>query len=172
MIHIPNPCDADWQKMSPEGKGKFCSSCEKVVVDFSRMSDAEIKNYFTAYQDQKTCGRFLTSQVDRPLQAPVKTGIWTRFNTVPVFRTVAIVLASSFLWLSSCVKKQTTLGEPSVKDPDCNEQIMGASIDTTEAVNDNVLPPDTDTIQPLKGKIAPQDEIVTGEVMNPSSIRK
>ncbi|MGN6646388.1 MAG: hypothetical protein ACTHJT_07650 [Cytophaga sp.] len=172
MIHIASPCDADWQKMHPEGQGKFCSSCEKVVVDFSKMSDAEIKNYFTAYKDQKTCGRFLTSQVDRPLQVPVKTGIRTRFNTIPVFRSVAIVLASSFLWLSSCVKKQTTLGEPSVQDPDCNEQIMGDTVAVPIPEDTTALEPDKDTIQFLKGEVAEPQEIYMGKVRMTDTISR
>ena len=172
MIHIASPCDADWQKMHPAGHGKFCSSCEKVVVDFSKMSDAEIKNYFTAYKDQKTCGHFLTSQVNRPLQAWVKSGIWHRINNVPVFRSFALVLASSFLWLSSCVKKQTTLGEPSVKDPGCNEQIMGDTVAVPEPEDTAALAPDKDSIQFLKGKVAPQDEIVTGEIRMTDTISR
>ncbi len=172
MIHIASPCDADWQKMHPADQGKFCSSCEKIVVDFSKMSDAEIKNYFTAYKDQKTCGRFLTSQVDRPLQTPVKTGIWARFNIVSSFRSVAIVLVSSFLWLSSCVKKQVTTGEPQVKDPDCNEQIMGDIIDTTAAQDTTVLAPDKDTIQFLKGEVAEPQEVYMGKVRMTDTISR
>src|SRR6187551_1138635 len=63
MIQIKTPCDANWQEMTPAESGKYCGACEKVVVDFSKMNDVQIKQYFTQYATQKTCGRFLSYQV-------------------------------------------------------------------------------------------------------------
>ena len=34
---IPNPCHEDWNKMTPEDKGRHCSVCDKVVIDFTKM---------------------------------------------------------------------------------------------------------------------------------------
>jgi hypothetical protein len=63
-ISIPNPCTEDWGKMSPDGQGKFCVSCQKIVVDFTHMSTDEIKDYFLSHRNQKTCGHFKTYQLE------------------------------------------------------------------------------------------------------------
>ena len=62
-ISVENPCHEDWQKMTPETQGRFCGACEKTVVDFSEMSDAEILLYFSKPKTEKVCGRFRPEQL-------------------------------------------------------------------------------------------------------------
>jgi len=62
-ISIENPCHEDWQGMTPEAQGRFCSACEKTVIDFSQMSDAEILQYFSQPRTEKVCGRFRSEQL-------------------------------------------------------------------------------------------------------------
>jgi hypothetical protein len=38
-ISIPQPCQENWNQMSPQEKGRFCSVCEKCVVDLSLFPD-------------------------------------------------------------------------------------------------------------------------------------
>lgn len=47
-------------------------SCQKVVVDFTTMSDEQLLKYFTDHEGKSTCGHFLATQVDRPLAIPQK----------------------------------------------------------------------------------------------------
>lgn len=68
---IEEPCQEDWDQMQPEAKGRFCSSCSKTVVDFSRMSDFSIVNYLENNKNQSVCGRFEEKQLD-------KTYLWTK----------------------------------------------------------------------------------------------
>jgi CarboxypepD_reg-like domain/Secretion system C-terminal sorting domain len=67
LIHIPEPCHEDWNKMTPTQQGRHCQSCCKQVIDFSAMTDAAIINYF-AKGNEKICGRFANDQLLRPLQ--------------------------------------------------------------------------------------------------------
>ena len=65
-ISIPTPCHEDWNKMTPKEQGSFCSSCAKIVIDFTKMKREEIKQYFIEKKEEKTCGRFTVSQVELP----------------------------------------------------------------------------------------------------------
>lgn len=65
-ISIPVPCHEKWDAMNPSGHGRFCDVCSKTVVDFTQMSDEEVKNFLLASKDNKPCGRFNVSQLQQP----------------------------------------------------------------------------------------------------------
>jgi hypothetical protein len=69
-IRIPNPCNENWDAMTPMLDGRFCGSCKKVVVDFSRMTDRDIVRYFKSYKGQ-ACGSFSRDQLDRQLKPAI-----------------------------------------------------------------------------------------------------
>lgn len=59
---VPGPCHEDWDKMSPEEKGRHCAVCKKVVRDFTKESEEEIRRSFIE-NNGKLCGRFLPAQL-------------------------------------------------------------------------------------------------------------
>jgi hypothetical protein len=65
-LSISTPCKEDWNTMTPDKNGKFCASCQKIVVDFSRLSDTEIIHYFDNFK-VPTCGRFSEKQLNTPI---------------------------------------------------------------------------------------------------------
>jgi hypothetical protein len=88
-ISIPNPCTMQWEEMEPvDEKSRSCSSCEKVVRDFTQMSDEELISYFQ--QNGNVCGRFFSHQVDKDLLSPniKRNGIFFK----------KLVLLNSFLF--------------------------------------------------------------------------
>lgn len=103
-IKIEKPCHEDWLKMTLEAQGKFCNACEKSVVDFSVMSDAQILQYFSQPRSQKVCGRFNADQMDRVLVngIPVKPSPPTQLLH---FAYVLVVVMG--VGLSSCGKAVT-----------------------------------------------------------------
>jgi len=68
-ISIELPCKEDWNAMTEHGNGRFCSVCLKTVVDFTKMSDAEIIKIIQSNKEMP-CGRYTSQQVSRPLIAP------------------------------------------------------------------------------------------------------
>lgn len=63
-IIIDNPCHENWDKMTPNEKGAFCGSCCKNVIDFSKQTVSEIKDFFNALPEtEKVCGRFKEEQL-------------------------------------------------------------------------------------------------------------
>ena len=74
-ISIPEPCHENWMEMSPVEKGRFCASCQKNVIDFTKSSDKEIIMAFN--ENDKLCGRFKESQINRNLVIQKeKKSIW------------------------------------------------------------------------------------------------
>ena len=63
-IQISNPCHGEWEGMQTNLNGKFCGSCQKTVVDFTRFTDAALKHWFNENQGS-SCGRFKPEQLDR-----------------------------------------------------------------------------------------------------------
>ena len=106
MITIPNPCSENWGKMSKTEKGRFCNSCNKQVIDFSKMKNDKIKTYFGNNQTDEICGNFKTSQVNQKIISR------SRFKFVAMF-----VVFLSFVQIS-CRTKMKGL----VRKIDTNEK--------------------------------------------------
>lgn len=61
-ISIPKPCSEKWENFSIVPEGGFCKTCNKVVVDFTGMSQTELLVFFKT-NPAYTCGRFRTDQL-------------------------------------------------------------------------------------------------------------
>jgi hypothetical protein len=73
-ISIPNPCHEDWSKMTSKEKGRFCQSCSKTVVDFTKKSKKEIQQYLSENYGKRVCGRIRREQLDTiTLEIPENT---------------------------------------------------------------------------------------------------
>lgn len=90
MITIPNPCSENWSKMSKTEKGRFCNSCNKQVIDFSKMKNEKINAYFENNQTSDICGNFKTSQVSKIDNKK------TRFKWMAVFVVFISFFANSY----------------------------------------------------------------------------
>lgn len=93
-ITIPEPCHEDWNAMTPAQQGRHCASCNKVVMDFTNMSDAQIIVYFQSAKGN-TCGRFYNNQLNREfyLYTTTTAGKRTRIRYIAVSMLVAQLFA-------------------------------------------------------------------------------
>ncbi len=114
--------------MAPADKGRFCGSCQKNVIDFTRSSDREIAAYFK--QNDNVCGRFNNSQLGRDLIAPSEKS--------PFWPVAAAVL--TFMSLTTAVRAQTGI---------CTEQqlivedgITGKAGPVTKTISGKVTGPE------------------------------
>lgn len=70
QIEIPEPCDKKFSNMTPTQGGRFCSSCDKVIIDFTSLSDREIANKLHNNKG-KICGQFRKSQLNRDIDLSI-----------------------------------------------------------------------------------------------------
>src|SRR6188768_1419692 len=64
-IKIPKPCNQNWNSMTSNKNGKFCNSCNKTVVDFTKMGNMEIHKYLIDNSSKKSvCGHFKFNQIE------------------------------------------------------------------------------------------------------------
>jgi len=65
-ISIPQPCSVSWAGMTPTAAGRHCATCATEVVDFTRMSEAEILAFLARQGGRPVCANAFTSQLARP----------------------------------------------------------------------------------------------------------
>ena len=176
-LKIEKPCHEDWNKMAPNQLGRHCQLCEKTVVDFTKMSSEEIKEYLSNRGNERICGRILKEPVKR---IPSKKEQWfnnqrLRINQKIDFIPMRISLLSilSFLMILFGCNQTTEESKPDTKE---NSPITsGDSIanDSTQRIDElhtvgNIAMPEPligDVIQEL-GEVDEQfDEIpVVGKI--------
>lgn len=89
FITIPEPCQEDWNTMTPKDRGRHCDVCNKCVIDFTTFTGTELVNYF-ANKPQNVCGRFNDQQLNRNI-----------YEMVPVPRRHGWAVAASLLFLAT-----------------------------------------------------------------------
>lgn len=77
-ITIPKPCHENWETMTQEQKGRFCSVCSKTVRDFTDTSDEEIVKTFSN-SSEDICGKLYLSQINRDLQYSYINSLFVKF---------------------------------------------------------------------------------------------
>ncbi|MFC5271858.1 hypothetical protein [Adhaeribacter terreus] len=102
-ITIPEPCEQDWNMMTPQGDGRFCDVCQKCVIDFSTKTDREVIEIFSR-SNHKVCGRFREDQLNRNMILPQHARIsgWRLFAL-----TFGALFATDFVHAQTTKPKQT-----------------------------------------------------------------
>jgi len=97
IITLPRPCLEDWELMTPADRGRFCASCQKTVIDFTRMSDAEVIKFLRAKKGDHHCGHFHHSQLGREITEPPQPSFFGQLRgkiaaSLLLFQTVSSVV--------------------------------------------------------------------------------
>lgn len=125
-ISIPEPCHENWLEMSPTEKGKFCSACQKNVIDFTKSSDSEI--LVTYNENENLCGRFRISQLNQNMIIPKeKKSIWM------------IVAASIIAFLGLGNQTAQAQGKIRVEQTDKKQQSNSINIKSTKNKYSGIL---------------------------------
>ncbi len=122
QISIPAPCTQAWDDMQPAQGGRHCAHCQKVVVDFTRMTDAQLLDYFK--KNAVSCGRLNSGQLERAIRTVEisKSNWWTKV-------AASILLA---MGLSKTVAAQSKNKEP------LEQKVSDKSIDNKVVVSEHL----------------------------------
>ena len=143
-IKVAEPCQENWINMTPKEQGRFCGSCQTVVVDFTAMSDKEMLDYISKAAGQHACGRFSRGQLNRDIKTTEKK---RRFTWAYIWN----FLLATFLVTESYAQKQpATSKKPDVQLPNQSPTIG------TFAVDERVHAPSKE----ISGTIIDQDSKV------------
>jgi len=175
QIKIAKPCNEDWGKMSKNNLGRHCQLCDKTVVDFTKMSSEEIRDYLSKKGKERICGRILKPAEKR---APSKkqqwfNGMYIKINERVRFKPMRVSLLTCIsLLMVVCGCHQNTVEiKPSTKESKPVETIDSVENDSLTIKDDchtiGKLPSPPDTIQNkdphhLKGEVEAPRTIVLG----------
>lgn len=132
-LSVSTPCQEKWTDFEKTKTGGFCKSCEKEVVDFTKMSDAEIIQYFKSV-NSKTCGRFNPEQL--------KEYSISKTSTFPKWAIIGAMSMSLIAVLPPSVVAQSS--------PQIQYEIDS---DTPSNLNEN---------ESVKGKVTSEGEVLPG----------
>ncbi len=97
-LSIPKPCHENWGAMTPNEKGKFCKSCAKTVVDFTKKTPKEILEYLSERKNEKVCGHFYRKQLDSiVIQIPEHT-FYTNLSFQKSFILILLMVMGTTLF--------------------------------------------------------------------------
>ncbi len=164
-IAIPKPCQKDWNTMTPSEKGRFCDSCAKTVVDFTKMSSIQIQDFLHENQNQKICGHVKKSQLDTiHLSIPIHI-----MNAKHSFRKsflLALLIAMGTT-LISCTNhdgKQQKIENIEIKEDSIPKEVSTSLVDSTPKKCNK-----SGSVSLQKKKIKTDTEFIhtTGEIIPP-----
>lgn len=125
-ITIPKPCHENWEAMTVVEKGKFCSTCQKKVLDLTKASDKEI---IEVLQNNNTaCGRFTSSQLNRNLYTNQQKSSYWLIACTTLFGIIGLGNYSSYAQVKNDTIKVDTKVNTTFKDsinPNLPHKIKG-----------------------------------------------
>ncbi len=153
-IQIPHPCSEDFNSMTPQEKGRFCSHCQKCVIDFRSMDIKEIRSYLKENPD--SCGTFYNVQLkDLNQIEPSQISIPSKNRWIPLgVLTLLGYFGQAQEKPNDHLKSQETV---------VNSNVNSENYSKDKTSNPNVLSKETqnttplDSIQKISGKFIDSD---------------
>lgn len=131
-LSIANPCSENWNNMTTTSHGAFCLQCQKEVIDFSKLSDDQILNYFNTTQEL-TCGKVKSSQLNRMISSSVSNNY-----KQPHYYQFFIGLFVSTFWNNSALAK-TTIFDRNKPNTFFSENVLLSINETKKDSSKNII---------------------------------
>lgn len=127
-IIIPTPCHENWNNMTPDEKGRFCSVCSMTVRDFRTSTDEEIMDAFSD-SSENICGNFNPSQLNRDLHYSSINALFTKF-------AVGFALTAGGL---TAVNAQQNVKNDTVETAELNDHVIVLGFQKNSKVHQQML---------------------------------
>ncbi len=109
--------------MTLQNSGRYCKSCEKVVMDFSQMSNEEIILKINSSNETGACGSFKAYQLEKPFNDK-RNVLIDYYQEISVSgktmfpKFISLALVTALLFLSGCLRRTTGRysGPPDVRN--------------------------------------------------------
>jgi hypothetical protein len=145
---VPKPCHEDWNTMTPDQKGRFCSACSKTVVDFTNLDNTEVQEYLSENKGSRICGRFTSEQLSPEFKLTVPQSVLYQKRSFHKAFLLALFVTMGTTLFSCKNFNNQTLGEVSIIEDSTSVQK-----DTAEqAYEVGEVAPDSS----VKGKVLPE----------------
>ncbi len=132
-LDIKSPCGENFENFTPTSKGGFCNSCQKEVIDFTKMNSKEIINFFQNNSTRNTCGRFKSSQLK------VYDGQLQKRNRFSLITGLGLALLSLFSFNN--LQAQEIKGQSDTTDKNSKKtQVIQNNITVKGQVKENGTP--------------------------------
>jgi hypothetical protein len=141
-IRIQNPCNENWNSMSTDKNGRFCTSCNKTVIDFTKMKNTEIQKYFVENSNNESiCGYYKFNHVEN--ETTIKySHLKNRFNQIKIkpIKIIALLSLSFLFSFSSCImgKRAEEKPEDITENDSINKKVVNDSLQNVEKRNDSI----------------------------------
>jgi hypothetical protein len=122
-LSILKPCTQQWANMQPNQHGRFCSSCQKSVIDLSSLSNSEILAMLAS--SSQICGRISENQLyslNEQIQTPQRSFSWKRMGiAVALVSFLSIIKAEARVIMPKAAYHQTLFSKKIQATADSNE---------------------------------------------------
>lgn len=116
-LEIKSPCSENFDKMTPNSQGSFCTSCAKNVIDLSRKTTTEVARFISENKDKSICARVKTSQ----LEVEFEINEVSKINNFKY----AVAVAASVLLTSNVVAQNNAPTKTEINCPKPNPHTIG-----------------------------------------------
>ena len=162
-LSIPTPCHEDWDKMTPNERGRFCSNCQKTVVDFTKWTDAALYDFFTKHVGN-VCGRFADYQLDHEIKIPPQP----HSRLYKIFVGLGLTLLFTQLPKSEAKIKPHSSLNIFLPDSSKKEQATNTVNDSTGMIKGRVLDPKGSPVAYTPVQLSQNGVIKGGVITNDS----
>ena len=126
-ITIPRPCHEKWDLMTPTEKGKYCSSCQKEVVDFTNKSSFQLASILG--KGGNVCGRFRENQLNKQISSPRNTHLHRTGLAFGIGSLLSLCSPIHSQEQTIAIEKVSAIGEPSAITKIETQKLFGTVTD-------------------------------------------
>ena len=116
QLEVIEPCTEEWAKMKAGGENnsRFCDSCQKNVIDFTRMSNKEMLRFINSKEN--ICGRFRKEQLGLHEERLLSERFISNLQLIKA-GILSFLLTIGISNRADACNNHTTLGEVEIEQP-------------------------------------------------------